>query len=127
MKKKISTAEYAETAEDLLPKNLIHESSNEYFNLSASSRISAVWGSFRLLGIKPFLWTNPNEGKRMNEEEAEGAELLPWTVLWSLRISESVENGTFPSPCPRTLSLFLFLPLRALRPLWLSFFILGIN
>jgi hypothetical protein len=80
MKKKISTAEYAETAEDFLPKDSKHESSNEYFNLSASSQISAVWVSFRLRGIKPFLGAPPDEDKRMNPEEAESAEFLPWTA-----------------------------------------------
>ncbi len=47
-KKKISTAEHAETAEDFLPKDPKHEFSNEYCSLSASSRVSAVWDSFRL-------------------------------------------------------------------------------
>jgi len=56
MKKKISTAEYAETAEDFLPKDSKHESSHECFNLSASSRISAVW-----VGTHP---DENNEGER---------------------------------------------------------------
>jgi len=103
MKKKISTAEYAETAEDFLPKDSRHESSHEYFNLSKSSRISAVW-----------VGTHPDEDERMNAEEAEGAEFLPWTALWSLRVLESVGNGAVPSPCPRALSLLQFLPLRSL-------------
>jgi len=103
MKKKISTAEYAETAEDFLPKDSRHESSHEYFTLSESSRISAVW-----------VGTHPDEDKRMKAEEAEGAEFLPWTALWSLRVLESVGNGAVPSLCPRALILLQFLPLRSL-------------
>jgi hypothetical protein len=66
MKKKISTTEYAETAEDFFPKDSKHESYHEYFNLSASSWISAVW-----------VGTHPGEDKRLTGEETEGADFLP--------------------------------------------------
>jgi len=58
-KKKISTAEHAETAEDFLPKGSKHEFSNDYCSLSAFSATSAVkfflnWetGEHKFTGMK---------------------------------------------------------------------------
>jgi hypothetical protein len=78
VKKKISTAEHAETAERFLPKEEKHESFYESFIPSASSRISAVCGSFLLLGNENLSFSSSSEDqdKRMTEEEAESAEIL---------------------------------------------------
>jgi len=84
----------------LFKKLNCYESSNEYFNLSASSRISAVWDSFRLLGIKPFFGTPPDEDKRMNVEEAESAEFLPWTALSSLGVWKALKMALSPPFAP---------------------------
>jgi hypothetical protein len=78
VKKKISTAEHAETAERFLPKEEKHESFYESFIPSASSRISAVCGSFLLLENENLSFSSSSEDqdKRMTEEEAESAETL---------------------------------------------------
>jgi MOSC domain-containing protein YiiM len=78
VKEKISTAEYAETAEHFLQKDQKHESFYENFILSGSSRLSAVCGSFLLFGKKVAFFVSQirRKKKRMNEEEAESAEIL---------------------------------------------------
>jgi hypothetical protein len=78
MKKKISTAELAETAERFFPKDQKQKSFYEYSILSASSRTSAVCGAFLLLGNQDisFSRSSADEDKRMTEEEAESAESL---------------------------------------------------
>jgi len=63
MKKKISTAEHAETAEYFLPKDENQGSLFAYFILSAFSRISAVGGSFLHRGIKIVLSLDPSRMK----------------------------------------------------------------
>ena len=46
--------------------------------------------------------TQPDEDKRMNGEEAEGAEFFSWTAFWSLRELESAEKWKlFPFLTPR--------------------------
>jgi hypothetical protein len=60
------------------PKDEKHESFYESFIPSASSRISAVCGSFLLLGNENLSFSSSSEDqdKRMTEEEAESAEIL---------------------------------------------------
>jgi hypothetical protein len=74
MKLKISTAEHAEAAERFLLKDQEKGSFHEYCILSASSQISAVWGSFFLLGIQSRSYAH--EDKRMTKEETESAEIF---------------------------------------------------
>jgi hypothetical protein len=60
---KISTAEHTETAECFLQKDQKDESFYEYFILSASSRISAGFGSFLLLGNQSIFSPDPARRK----------------------------------------------------------------
>ena len=59
-------------------KRLKHESIYECFIYSASSRLSALCGSFLLSGNQNFSFSGSSgeEDKGMNEEEAESAEIL---------------------------------------------------
>ena len=67
-----------------------------FFRFSAPSRISAVWGSFFLWGSRnlSFFASLADEGKRMNEEDAESAEILFWGALGNFALTETVGMGT---------------------------------
>jgi hypothetical protein len=68
-----------------------------------------------------FSVTSADEDKKMTEEEAESAEIIFWNPFAVLAFREALEMELIPMHS-WALSLRPFLPLRALRPLWLSFF-----
>jgi hypothetical protein len=69
-----------------------------------------------------FYVPSAEEDKKITEEGAEGAEIIPWKPLASFGLLRSVGNKTAFPFVPWALSLWPFLSPRALRPLWLSFF-----
>jgi hypothetical protein len=98
-----STAEHAEAAEVFLGKDPKHKS---------------FYGSMLLLSFP----SSGIEDKRINEEEAESAEIAPYKIHGPYGSSGKVGKEGLFSPCIPYLNIGPFLPLRAPRPLRLSFF-----
>jgi hypothetical protein len=121
---KKSTAEHTETAERFLPKDQKQGSFHEYFILSVFSQISAVWASFFLLGIQrlSFSGSSADEDKKDDRRGSRERRDPSMNTPWEFEVPGSVGIEAAFSLAPWALSLWPILPLRALRPLWLSFF-----
>ena len=86
-------------------------------------------GSLRVMGIfslgviitLSLSISSADKDQKMTEEEAESAEVIGWKPFWVFGLPGRVGNRAFSSLARWPLSLWAFLPQRALRPLCLSF------